>query len=189
MSSIANLPVALALLGLAGCKHPHARPAPARAIPMATGPIHVDGEWDEPDWAKHALRGQFLGDDGQLARPSSEIRLLHDATTLYVGLYAADDDIRTTDAFVVQIGARRWTVHPTGAVEPSGDGVHAAVDHDGSLDDASNHDEEWVVELVVPLAVAGIDRSHPVSVHASRCDTPIGQAQRCGSWAGDVELR
>jgi hypothetical protein len=187
MSSTNNTCVALVLLCLAGCKHRHARPA--HAIPMVTGPIKIDGEWDEPDWSKHALRGQFLGNDGQLARPSSEVRLLHDATTLYVGLYAADDDIRTTDAFVVQIGARRWTVHPTAQVEPSGDGVRVAVDHDGSLDDASNHDEEWVVEVAVPLALTGIDRSHPTTVHASRCDTPLEQAQRCGAWSGDVELQ
>ena len=67
--------------------------------------------------------------------------------------------------------------------------MRVAVDHDGSLDDASNHDEEWVVEVAVPLALTGIDRSHPTTVHASRCDTPLEQAQRCGAWSGDVELQ
>jgi hypothetical protein len=187
MSSATSIPVAIALDWLAGCKHPQARPA--RPIPMVTGPIHLDGEWDEPDWSKHALRGQFLGEDGQLARPSSEVRLLHDATTLYVGLYAADDDIRSTDAFLVQIGARTWTVRPTARVEPGGGGVRAAVDLYGSLVDSINPLEDWVAELAVPLALTGLDRTHPVHLHASRCDTPLEQAQRCGAWSGDVELQ
>src|SRR6185503_10779847 len=107
----------------------------------------------ERDWSKTALRGQFLGEDGQLSRPTSEVRLLGDGSDLFVGLYAADDDIKSTDAFDVALGELKLHVTATGAVEPPLPGVRAAVDRDGTLDDPSNFDEEWLIELAVPRAM------------------------------------
>lgn len=179
-----------AVVALCGCKQSHREPATTgtvSAIPAVTVPIKIDGEWDEPDWSKRALRGQFLGDDEQLARPSSEVRLLHDATTLYVGLYAADDNIQSTDAFELAVGARTWTIGATGTLAPPTDRAAIAVDRDGTVDDPSNHDEEWVIELALPLGVTGLDAA-PADLRASRCDTPLHQPQRCGQWAGRVRL-
>ncbi len=173
------------LIPLVACKGHKSEPH--SAIPRVTAPIKIDGEWDEPDWTKRALRGPFLGDDGQLARPSSELHLLHDDAMLYVGLYAADDNIQSTDHFELEIGARKWSISAVGKLDPAVEGSAIAVDRDGTLDDASNNDEEWVIELAVPLAATGLS-SAVTTLRASRCDTPNHQPQRCGSWSGQVAL-
>jgi hypothetical protein len=178
---------ALLVVAVAAC-HRHAAPAPLE-IPLVTAPIHVDGEWDERDWSGHSLRGQFLGDDHQLSRPTSEVRLLRDDQFLYVGLYAADDDIRSTDAFDVEVAGHKWSVSALGVVEPPIDGAKVAVDRDGSVDDASNNDEEWIVELAIPLAATGLEPGKAVLLTASRCDIPKHQSKLCARWSHEVTIR
>jgi hypothetical protein len=175
-------PRASALLLVAlGCQR---APASARLVPHTTGPIKIDGEWDEPDWSKTALRGQFLGDDGQLSRPTSEIRLLADGSDVLVGLYAADDDIKSTDAFDVALGELQLHVTATGALTPAVPGARVAVDRDGTLDDPSNFDEEWLIELAIPRTAV----QARFDVAASRCDVPKNGTKRCGAWHGTVAL-
>ncbi len=178
----------LALVAIAACKQaPPALPAPGARIPHTTGAITVDGEWKEPDWSGRASRHQFLGDDGQLARPSSEVRLLHDDDTLYVGLYAADENLQSaTDAFDVSIGALALRVDVKGTVTPPHDGVRAAVDTDGTIDDPHDFDEEWVIELAIPLKLVDLAPGKQVQVKASRCDVTKDNEKRCGSWAGPL---
>ena len=184
-----TLAFALACVGAVGCRDrsPHGAQAVA-TVPRTTGPIKIDGEWDEPDWSKRALRGQFLGDDGQLARPSSDVRLLHDDKMLYIGLYAADDDIRSTDAFQLQIGTHTWSADALGKLTPMVDGGAIGLDRDGSVDNDANNDEEWLLGIAIPLAALELDHTKPTVVRASRCDTPKHQTQRCGSWTRDVTL-
>ena len=158
-------------------------------VPMTTGAITIDGEWDEPDWSKRALRGQFIGDDGQLARPSSEVRFLHNDRDLFVGLYAADDNIESKDAFDLTIGSLTLRADATGKVTPSPPGVRIAIDRDGSLDDPENFDEEWVIELEIPLTLVGLDHETAgVQASAARCDVPKGDSARCGQWSGAILL-
>jgi len=164
-------------LALVACQKPE-------VIPHTTGAMEIDGEWAEYDWSHTAFRRQFNGDDGQLARPSSEIRLLHDDTNLYVGLYAADGNIQShEDAFDVTIAAVTVRVDASGQVTPPE--FRAAVDHDGTLDDPKDDDEEWVIELVIPLARTG-HGSMPVK--ASRCDVTRDGVKRCGAWSGQLSL-
>jgi hypothetical protein len=163
-------------------------PAPVGVVPRVTTPIKVDGEWNEPDWSKHALRGQFLGDDHQLSRPTSEVRLLHDDAHLFVGLYAADDNIQTTDAFELELGGHTWTISAVGKIDPPIEGATIGVDRDGTIDDPSNNDEEWVIELAIPLAATSMKGAERTHVRASRCDVPKHQQRRCGSWTGAVTL-
>jgi hypothetical protein len=170
----------------AGCQREADRPSAAVEVPTISEPIKLDGEWAEPDWSKRALRGQFRGDDGALARPSSEIRILRDTDTLYVGLYAADDNIQSSDAFDLTLWPLALTVTATGAVTPTIAGVRAAVDRDGTLDDATNFDEEWVVELAIPFAAIGGDPHTAIAVTAARCDVPKHGSKRCGRWSGSV---
>ncbi|HUJ61102.1 MAG TPA: hypothetical protein VLX92_21510 [Kofleriaceae bacterium] len=176
--------LALVVLSVAACKHA----APGALIPHTTGPIKIDGEWDEPDWPKLALRGQFVGDDGKLARPSSEVRLLHDDTTLYVGLYAADENVQSSDAFQLELGGHSWTLSVLGTIAPPTPGAQVAVDRDATLDDPRDNDEEWKIELALPLAVTGLRPGEPAPLRASRCDVTKDGVKRCGAWSGAVTL-
>jgi hypothetical protein len=185
------------LVAATGCKQ-H-RTASKEAAPVAvrpsdriahtTGAITINGDWDEPDWQKTALRGRFLSDDGQLARPSSEIRLLRDDKDLIVALYAADENIESKDGFDFSIGKVALHVTSTAQITPPVPGVRAAVGYDeGTLDHPQDDDEEWVVELAIPLAATSLAVGVHVPVHASRCDTPKDGIERCGSWSGSLTL-
>jgi hypothetical protein len=150
------------LLLLAACK----RHAPG---------VVVDGDWDEPAW-QQAQRGQF-SDGGVLARPSSEVRFVRGEHALYVALYAADEDIEPTDAFDLAVGSQRIHVDAAGHVTPAGVLAKVGLD-EGTLGDAHDDDEEWVVEIELPLAPPG------TAVSASRCDVPKDGVKRCGAWSG-----
>lgn len=166
----------LLLASSASCKHHR------DGIPRAHGTIRIDGDWEEPDWVERARRAQFRGDDGQLARPSSEIRWLRDDHDLLVALYAADQNIETRDAFDLSIGSLALHLAATGTVTPAVPGVRAAAGYDeGTLDNPSDDDEEWVVEVAIPLPLVHGD------VHVSRCDVPKDGVRRCGSWSGALE--
>lgn len=175
------------LLLLAACKQAASKlddvkPTPGQ-IGLAGTAIKLDGELDEPGWNVRANRGVFLGPDGKLARPYSEIRLLADADTLYVALYAADEDIESTDAFELALGDLVIVARANGKVEPT---MPAGIDRDGTLDKPGDDDEEWVVELAVPLSRLGAAGPH--DFFAKRCDTPKDRKPRCGQWTATLSL-
>ena len=132
--------------------------------------IAIDGELDEAAWNTRAQRGVFVDETGARARPYSEIRLLREHGRVYIGLYAADQDIRSTDHFTLDAGAMHLLLGPTGA----------AVDLDGTLDQPGDEDEEWVVELGLPEQLVG------TRITARRCDRPKRGGERCGSWTGEL---
>jgi hypothetical protein len=73
------------------------RPVAPLHVPRVTEPMKQDGELNEPVWnARSARSGSFLDATGGEARPYSEARFLWDAEALYVGLYAADDNLQAT---------------------------------------------------------------------------------------------
>jgi hypothetical protein len=120
----------------------------------------------------------FAGDGGEaIARPYSEVRAFVRGDAVYVGLYAADEDIRTQDSFFVKVGDLELIVDATGHV--SDPRVRAGVDRDGTLDDARDDDEEWVVELAIPTSLVG---THP-ELDASRCDVTKQNHESCGSYS------
>jgi hypothetical protein len=172
---------AAALAGVA-CKGSPSKLDPLLEPPVQTR-IALDGEWNEPAWRTVALRGVFVADGAQ-ARPYSEIRLVRDETHLIAALYAADEDIRSDDAFELTAGTLAARVTAAGDARPGT--VRAAVDTDGTLDEPHDDDEEWVVELAVPLAALG---PSPVTLRASRCDVTKSGARLCGSWQQDVDLK
>lgn len=177
-----RLAVLLALA--AGCKH-HA--AATDVVPHTTGPIQIDGEWDEPDWPKVAMRAQLHGDDGQLARPSSELRFLRDDHDLLIALYAADDNIETRDAFDLTVGTLALHVPATARVTPAVPGLRAKSGFDeGTLDNPKDDDEEWVVEIAIPLDTVGRGKK---DVHVGRCDVQRANGEkRCASWSGTITI-
>lgn len=171
---------------------PAARPT-ALVIPQVAAQIRCDGELDEIAWRTPARTQPFLDATGGQAAPYSDARFLRDANFLYVALYAADEDIRGTDEFVVELGsaARRSTLHfsANGVLSPALPGAKIAVDVDGSVDEPSNDDEEWVVEAAIPLAAVPFARNGTVDVHISRCDVTKDRVRRCGEWKGTIARR
>lgn len=177
---------AVLALALAGCgKHHDDAPPAARSdgIPRTDTAIEIDGELREPAWNARALRG-VLEDHGVQARPYSQIRLLHDDASLYVGLYAADENIGAADAWQLALGARTLRVDASGHTDAPD--VRAGVDVDGTRDAPADFDEEWVIELAVPLASLG---PPPLAISARRCDTPKDGIERCGAWQRTLALQ
>ena len=119
------------------------------------------------------MRHIFVDSSGAHSRPYSEISLLRDDQKLYIGLYAADEDIRSDELFAVKIGALEFHALADGSITPAVPGLTSAIDRDGTLDDPSNDDEEWVIEISLPF-VNG-------DVVAKRCDTPKDHIERCAS--------
>jgi hypothetical protein len=62
--------------------------------------------------------------------------------------------------------------------------AHVSRELDGTLNDARDEDEEWVLELAIPLASLGLEgkRGERIGFSARRCDTPKGSRRVCGSW-------
>jgi hypothetical protein len=162
-------------------------------VPQVAAPIHVDGELDEVAWRTPARTGPFLDANGTQAAPYSDARLLRDDQFLYLALYAADEDIRSSDEFVVELSSPRGrtTLHfrPNGTLVPDIAHSTVMVDLDGSIDEPSNDDEEWVVEAAVPLASIPFGRNGVVNVRISRCDTTKDGKQHCGAWKGQLGRR
>lgn len=181
-------------------------------VPRAGMRIELDGELEEPAWDTAARTGAFVRGDGLPARPYSEARVTWRDDTLYVGLYAADEDIRASntapgqppapldDAFSLflegKTGERGLDVAASGKlftrkIGPGGPWEAlptAAHEVDGTLNDAKDDDEEWVVELAIPLRELGLrgERGERLSFAARRCDVPKNQRRTCGAWGATV---
>jgi hypothetical protein len=73
--------------------------------------------------------------------------------------------------------------------------ARVAVDRDGTLNKIGDHDEEWVVEMAIPLRSLGVARAQsgtrlPFSVR--RCEVGHARQASCGGWgngpAGELVL-
>lgn len=181
--------LAVLVLVLAACKrHRDEPPAPARLapgeVPEAREPLAIDGALHERDWNTRARFAAFTADGGE-ARPYSHIRLLRDDQALYLGLYAADQDIRSTEAFELAIGTLTFSIDPRARITPPIAGARAAAAVDETLDDPRDEDEEWVIEAAIPLAAVPPGAT---TIHARRCDTPKEGRERCGALGGPLAL-
>jgi hypothetical protein len=188
--------VLVAALAAGACARAHAATEDALApgtlrVPARATAIGIDGELDELSWTKAARTGAFRDAAGAPAAPYSDARFLHDRDTLYVGLYAADENVASDrDAFDVKLGAASLVFGPRGVRGAGASSVRAAVDSDGTIDDPRDDDEEWVVEAAIPLASIGDpSQSDAIDVAISRCDTPKSGDTGCGAWRGRLVLR
>ena len=67
----------------------------------ATGPIALDGSFDEPSWRDAPVANGFVQNEpreGQPATFDTDVRVLYDEQALYLGVFAHDD---TPDAIIV----------------------------------------------------------------------------------------
>jgi hypothetical protein len=166
-------------------------PAPtAASVPRTRAPITLDGVFDEPDWVTtYSLTIQLRGEDGDFSRPYAEVRFLHDDAKLYVALYAADTNVTSDDAFDVDVGTLHARVFANGKIEPPAPDLKMSVNVDGTIDNPASKDEEWRVELAIPLTLAGFAPGAGVDTHVGRCDTMKDGSKLCGNWTGKLSLQ
>ncbi len=176
----------------------------------AAGSITLDGDTDDPGWQGDVARtGAFVGPDGQTAaRPHSEAKLAWGDGFLYVELYAADQDIRAThetaDGPVFSDGTTEhsFDLSPLGTLTDGErkvatcagcahpfdyrwtSGAHVSHELDGTPNQPSDHDEEWVLEMAIPFDALGLAGApgERVGFAAHRCDTLASGERSCGSW-------
>ena len=181
-------------------------------VPRVAGEITIDGELEDPGWSGPMGRtGAFTTADGRPAHPYSDARFVHRNGQLFVVLYAADEDIRATsarhdeplygaDAFQLTLrttsGELSLDVSSAGVVTDarrSASGAldfdwesHArvAVDRDGTPNDPSDQDEEWVVEMAIPLEAIGLTgrAGERIGLEVHRCDDVPGVGRVCAAW-------
>jgi hypothetical protein len=198
--SVAGIVVLLAIAGGTIAARPRAavpaRNGPTLLIPFASDALHLDGELDEASWRDSARTGSLKANSGREATPYSDARFTWTSSALRIGLYAADQDIVSDDAFDVLVesgGAKHELVVNAKCAVHGVDGVKVACDSDGTLDVPGDMDEEWVVEMEVPFQTLGIVPSAGarVTITIRRCDVD-GKHRRqppdaCGVF-GPVDL-
>ena len=148
---------------------------------------------------------------GKPARPFSEVRAVWGDGHLYLCLYAADNDIesRTDRAdgplwlddsfritfsrpdveYIVEVSPKALVtdaIHRPGSAPDFSwsSGVHVSRELDGTVNDPSNDDEEWVIEMAVPFESIGMkgERGESIGFAVHRCDTPKGEPRTCAGW-------
>jgi hypothetical protein len=190
-------------------------------VPRAAGNVVLDGDTDDPGWTSSggpARTGPFVRPTGVPARPYSDARLIWGDRYLYVALYAADEDIRSavedhdgplwlSDSFHMVFARdgneRAIDVSPGGSVTDAlrraggcfdyswESGAHVAIEVDGTVNVSSDADEEWAIEMAIPLQSLGL-RGEPGEVTGFsvwRNDAANrGPGERAGWAGGELEL-
>jgi hypothetical protein len=163
---------------------------PKSDLPIVHVPRTKDAE-------KAGARRVLVKPDGSEGKPYSDIRLAHDGGTLHVVLYASDHDIITSGApadgplwrgddfhvvFTHGNVSYAFDVDPKctmtdGKREGQGawsyawqSGAKATCDTDGTVDQPGDNDEEWVVDLDIPMSSMEIGDKDVVDLSVRRCD-------------------
>jgi len=171
--------LAIALQSSAQASASLAETAPVVRAVHATGPIRIDGRLDESDWAQAEPAREFTQLDpveGEPASERTEVRVLFDGTSLYVGAVMFDDDPGAivsrlarrdnlkTDADWFEVFIDAYHDHRTAlefGVTPAGTIVDASLGADGGREPSwdpvweskTRIDERgWVAEIRIPLS-------------------------------------
>jgi hypothetical protein len=188
-----------------------ASPVALLAVPRARGAIELDGEAGEVAWRNAARTGTLRAADGTDGRPHAEARLTWSGDQLFVSLYAADRDIESPvsdadgpvwlgDHFLLSFRTakdeRTIDLSPRGVVtdarrRPGGafdyawqSGARVATDADGTLNDPSDEDEEWALEVALPLAALDLhgQAGERIGFSVRHCDRSGSSARACSSF-------
>jgi hypothetical protein len=183
-------------------------------VPHLRGSIFLDGDTDDPGWtapAGPARTGPFVGPNGAPSRPYSDARLVWGDGHLYVVLYAADADIRAStrqadgplwldDAFrllfsrhdveyaidVSSAGVLADAVRKRGSGFDYAwsSGAHVSHEQDGTTNDPTDVDEEWLVEMAIPFESLGMrgERGEHIGFAVRRCDAREDAMPVCSGW-------
>ncbi len=186
-----TLPLLVVLL--LGCpRQPPRVSGPKLSALRVSQPPVLDGAAEEADWIRAPTTGAFGAvADGAPLSPHTEVRALWNDEALWLAVYCADQDLRSTDLIHVSLKASSeitLTVSPAGTITGAPAGIRAAVELDGTLDrDEGGDDEEWVVELEVPWKAVGLKGPPPsLEVAAWRADQPTGADPRTVSWSNSA---
>ena len=159
-----------------------------------------------------AKTGDFLFEDGEQARPYSQARLVWGDDYLYMALYASDEDIESrVDRPDAPVGPDDDAIHilfsqgdteyaidasPNGMITDSirhgaggwdstwNCGAHTSRELGGTVNAPNNLDEEWEIELAIPLSSLGLmgEPGESMGVSFRRCDTPKESPRVCAGW-------
>ena len=168
---------------------PEALPRPSVRARRASGPISVDGFLNEPGWTEAEIITGFVQSKPNAGYPSSEhteIRILYDDETLYVGatLYYQDPSDITLhslkrdfpsgegdilgiafDTYLDRSNAFMFGVNAGGAMvdlQTFDNGRDINFAWDGIADRAVRvHDEGWTAEIAVPFSTLRFDPNQP----------------------------
>jgi hypothetical protein len=196
-------------VGVKVARNPPEVASPKLVVPRAATPIQVDGEPEDAAWtAKELLRTPAYSE-----RPYSDARFTVRDGNLYVLLYAADEDLHAArashdqplwgaDAMRVVLtplkGGREYVVEvsPAGTITDYAQtangppdlawesGAKVGVDLDGTLDETSDMDEEWVAELSIPLSSLGsLEPARTLGLRVERTDLSKGSSGALMSWS------
>jgi len=144
-----------------------------------TEPIKIDGRLDEPAWSQAVAATDFRQqepNEGELASEKTEVRLLFDEKTLYVGVHAFDSEpsrinsrelVRDAtfsnddkveiilDTYHDRRNAYRFAVNPLGTQQDAlitDEGRDVNLSWDAPWISAGRIDETgWIVEIAIPL--------------------------------------
>ncbi len=181
----------------------------AMSIARTTG-INLDGDFDDPGWNNGAKTGAFVDELGVAARPYTDARVAWGDGMLYVGFYSADENIITKADrpdgplwladdvhLAVSVGDHEYSIDaaPSGTITDGvringgpadyswSSGAHIAKEMDGTLNDPSDNDEEWLIELAIPLQNLGLQGKPGESfgVRMRRCDTSKSLIRSCAT--------
>ena len=157
-----------------------------RAV-RATGAVVIDGRLDEPDWERADVATDFVQNDPHEGAPASErteVRILHDDETLYVGAFAhhrhredvvvnemkRDFDGASTDWMAIILdtfhdrrNGYQFGVNPAGAMwdsQKSNEGRERNLNWDGAWTVRTRQAPDgWYAEFAIPFRTLQIPRS------------------------------
>lgn len=92
---------------------------------------------------------------------------------------------------VLTDGLRTRSMTPAGSGHPFdytwSSGAHVSHELDGTPNQPDDEDEEWVLEMAIPLESLGLaEKGERVALTMRRCDTPKGAARTCASWGSNA---
>jgi hypothetical protein len=97
-----------------------------------------------------------------------------DRRVIWVSVLGTVSDARCRPAPGGRACDARWNSH-----------ARVAVDRDGTLNKIGDNDEEWVVEMSIPLAELGVPHPRPgmeIPFSVGRCEVGHGRQRDCGGW-------
>ena len=171
---------------------PEAEPRPVLTAYPAQGPIRVDGVLDEVSWGDAVPATDFIQSTPRTGLPATErteVRILYDDETLYVGamlydsepdriiarqmaqdFYSPNEDVfgLSLDTFLDRRNAYYLMINANGAIRDGqayDNSRTSNVEWEGIMRvESSIHEEGWSVELAIPFSTLRFDPSRPEQV-------------------------